>query len=241
MIIAAVAQRLPRQMLRPLATRMLVTWQHPESALFRDGAILINRAAQRFTNELQTPAREIDVAIQPRKETFILLDGPLVDRYSKWPHFVSTAPDIAYAYVADYLRLRKDITASAQTLERLASRRGLDPVRLSQTVDSYNARARDGRADPFGRNDHRRPFGPGPWVLMGPARAYFTTTEGGAAVDRCLRVLDEAGSPIAGLYAVGQNGLGGLILWGHGLHISWAMTSGRLAGVHLMGEGGGST
>lgn len=37
----------------------------------------------------------------------------------------------------------------------------------------------------------------------------------------------------AGLYAVGQAGLGGQILWGHGLHIAWAMTSGRLAGKVL--------
>jgi fumarate reductase flavoprotein subunit len=46
--------------------------------------------------------------------------------------------------------------------------------------------------------------------------------------------LDAAGRPIAGLYAVGQNGLGGMILWGHGLHIAWAMTSGRLAGKTIM-------
>ena len=193
-------------------------------------------AAERFTNELEMPAREIDVARQPRKETFILLDGRLVDRYSQWPNFISTAPDIAYAYVADYLRLRKDITTSAPTLEALAGRRELDPKRLSQTIDSYNTGAREGRTDPFGRHDHRRPLGPGPWVLMGPAKAFFTTTEGGAAVDHCLRVLDGAGAAIPGLYAVGQNGLGGLILWGHGLHISWAMTSGRLAGQHLMSD-----
>ena len=71
---------------------------------------------------------------------------------------------------------------------------------------------------------------------MGSARAYFTTAEGGAAVDRCLRVFDEAISPIAGLYTVGQNGLGGLILWGHGLHISWALANGRLAGVRSLGD-----
>ena len=66
-------------------------------------------------------------------------------------------------------------------------------------------------------------------------KAYFTTTEGGAAINEQLQVLDENGQPIPGLYAVGQNGLGGMILWGHGLHIAWAMTSGRLAGAPLMG------
>jgi fumarate reductase flavoprotein subunit len=70
--------------------------------------------------------------------------------------------------------------------------------------------------------------------LLGPAKSYFTTTEGGAAIDRTFAVLDDASQPIAGLYAVGQNGLGGMILWGHGLHIAWAMTSGRLAGQTVM-------
>jgi fumarate reductase flavoprotein subunit len=65
-------------------------------------------------------------------------------------------------------------------------------------------------------------------------KAYFTTTEGGAAISQQFEVLDIAGQPIAGLYAVGQNGLGGMILWGHGLHIAWAMTSGRLAGQASM-------
>jgi fumarate reductase flavoprotein subunit len=65
-------------------------------------------------------------------------------------------------------------------------------------------------------------------------KAYFTTTEGGAMVDRQMRVLDDQGDVIPGLFAVGQNGLSGMVLWSHGLHIAWAMTSGRLAGEALM-------
>ena len=72
-----------------------------------------------------------------------------------------------------------------------------------------------------------------PWMLLGPAKAYFTTTEGGAVINRQFQVIDQKGQPIPGLYAIGQNGLGGQILWGHGLHIAWAMTSGRLAGKLL--------
>ena len=54
-----------------------------------------------------------------------------------------------------------------------------------------------------------------------------------SAIDASCRVLNQNGSPIPGLYAVGQNGLGGMILWGHGLHIAWALTSGRLVGLEL--------
>jgi fumarate reductase flavoprotein subunit len=69
--------------------------------------------------------------------------------------------------------------------------------------------------------------------LLGPAKAWFTTTEGGAKVNHKLQVLDRQGLPIPGLYAVGQVGLSGQILWGHGLHIAWALTSGRILGQSI--------
>ena len=90
------------------------------------------------------------------------------------------------------------------------------------------------RADPYGRSGDQHTLRDAPWALLGPVKAYFTTTEGGAAVNQRLQVLDAGGRSIPGLYAVGQNGLGGMVRWGHGLHIAWAMTSGRLAGRFVM-------
>ena len=75
-------------------------------------------------------------------------------------------------------------------------------------------------------------------MLFGPAKAYFTTTEGSAAINQEFQVLDENDRPIPGLYAVGQNGLGGQILWSHGLHIAWAMTSGAAGWGRCWGAGG---
>jgi len=51
------------------------------------------------------------------------------------------------------------------------------------------------------------------------------------AVDGCCRVLGENGSVVPGLYAAGSAAQGGMLLKGHGLHIAWAMTSGRIAGA----------
>jgi len=214
----------PRFVLGALIRRLLVTWRHPEDALFRDGAILVNSLGQRFCDETLSPARELAAAMQPGKVCYILLDERLVDRYSRWPHFVSTAPKIAYAYVADYLRLRRDIAVQAASLDDLARQRHLPAGTLRETVAQANAQAAAASQPPLSGNR---------WVLLGPAKAYFTTTEGGAAINQRFEVLDETGQPIAGLYAVGQNGLGGQILWGHGLHIAWAITSGRLLGRQL--------
>lgn len=236
-LIGAVARRLPAWIMRRFIKRLLVTWQHPETALFDDGAILLNQQGERFVDETQWPAREISVAAQTDKVAYILLDKRLTDRYSAWPHFVSTAPDIAYAYTQDYRRLRPDVTAQDGDLSRLLARRGLDRHQGMATVQRFNDHAREDRVDEFGRRVDCEPLGDGPWMLLGPVKAYFTTTEGGAMVNDRLQVLDAEGSVIPGLYAVGQNGLGGMILWGHGLHIAWALTSGRLAGAAIMETG----
>lgn len=229
-LMAAATRWLPKSLLAAFIKRLLVTWQHPEDALFADGAILVNRHGERFTNERNSPARETDLARQPDKVAYLLLDQRLVERYSAWPHFISTAPDIAYAYVDDYRRLRPDVTVDGETLAELAAKRNLDPATLEVTVAAFNRYAAGEAKDPFGRTGDEHPLEGGPWVLLGPAKAYFTTTEGGAAINEQCQVLTADGSPVPGLYAVGQNGLGGMILWGHGLHIAWALTSGRIAG-----------
>ncbi|MDG1894236.1 MAG: FAD-dependent oxidoreductase [Fuerstiella sp.] len=212
----------PKILINAFIKRLLVTWQHPEDGLLDDGAILINKHGQRFCDELASPGREIAVANQPDKVAWILLDESIIKRYSQWPHFISTAPEIAYAYVDDYLRLRPDVAVAANSLQQLATQRNLPTAALqaaatgTQTVD--------------GVPKIKRPLQGNRWVLLGPVKSYFTTTEGGAAIDTSFRVLDNNDEAINGLYAIGQNGLGGQILWGHGLHIAWAMTSGRLVG-----------
>lgn len=226
-VMGVIATRLPKWVMRRMIKRLLVTWQHPENALFDDGAILLNKDGERFVDETVHHDRDIALANQPDKIAYILLDGRLIERYSKWPNFISTAPDIAYAYVADYERLRPDVTRRGRTLEEVAGRAALDPEVVANTVQRYNDWLKDSR-------DHRLPLEEGPWVLLGPVKSYFTTTEGGCVVDQQMRVLDERGEIIPGLYAVGQNGLSGMILWSHGLHIAWAMTSGRLAGTAIM-------
>ena len=223
----------PKCIINAMIKRLLVTWQHPENALFADGAILINQRGERFCNEKQWPDREIAIANQPDKLAYILLDKRLCERYSVWPHFISTAPKIAYAYVNDYLRLRSDVARSSSSADELAHKLSIDHELFRKSIESYNAYATGKETDRFGRSGDHETLRGNRWVMLGPARAYFTTTEGGAAIDETLRVLDEQGIPIPGLYAVGQNGLGGQILWGHGLHIAWALTSGRLVGKVL--------
>ena len=47
-----------------------------------------------------------------------------------------------------------------------------------------------------------------------------------------LSLITSWGQIISHLYAAGCNGMGGMVMWGHGLHVAWAVTSGRLAGMN---------
>ncbi len=85
-----------------------------------------------------------------------------------------------------------------------------------------------------GRPELRRP----PFFALGPAKSWIVFTEGGLRVNERLQVLGRRGTPIGGLYAAGSAGQGGVLLEGHGHHLAWAFTSGRLAGRYAAEEAG---
>ena len=183
----------------------------PSLGLFEAGAKLVNARGERFGDELDRPAWR--VPDQPQEQAWIVLDQALAERFSSWPNFVSTAAGVADAYLPDYLRNRPDVSARAASLEALAQRLGMDAQALRRSA---------------GEGEH--PLGPGPYVALGPVRAVFVHAEGGLAVDLQHRVLGMDGLPVAGLYAAGSTGQGGLLLKGHGHHLAWAFVSGRRAG-----------
>ncbi len=67
------------------------------------------------------------------------MDDSVAKKFSAWPYFISTAPGVAYAYLPDYRRSRKDIYARADTIEQLAARLGIPGDTLRRTVNDYNA------------------------------------------------------------------------------------------------------
>lgn len=209
--------RMPSFLLRPFAMSFVTTALAPSPSLFEAGALLVNKSGDRFTDELGQPV--FDVAEQTGKIAYILLDSRLAQNFNAWPNFISTAPGVAYAYLNDYRRNRRDVFAAANSLEELGRKLGMPGGALGQTVSRYNAGA-----------GNRPVFGAGPYVALGPVRAVFVHAEGGLAVDHDHRVLGPNDVPIAGLYAAGSTGQGGLLLKGHGHHLAWAFVSGRRAG-----------
>jgi fumarate reductase flavoprotein subunit len=219
---------LPQRLLRPFVMSFLTTALAPSLVLFEQGAILVNKDGERFCDELDQPA--LAIPEQPDKTAYILIDQRLASRFSAWPYFVSTAPGVAYAYVPDYRRNRPDVFHRAPSLEALAGKLGMQADRLARAILDHNRALGEAAATRGQGVLGRAPLSEPPYVALGPVRSVFVHSEGGLAVDLEHRVLGADGAPIAGLYAAGSTGQGGLLLKGHGHHISWAFSSGRRAG-----------
>ncbi len=111
---------MPPALLRPFIMSFVTTALAPSPDLFEAGALLVNRNGERFTDERNGPA--LAVPDQPGGNAFILLDARIAAQFEAWPHFISTAPGVAYAYLADYRRNRGDVYVQAPTLEALAEK-----------------------------------------------------------------------------------------------------------------------
>lgn len=212
---------MPPRLLRPFVMGFLTTALMPSLDLYRQGALLINRNGERFSDETKSPSDHMPA--QPDGEAFVVMDGALASAFRAWPNFISTAPGIAYAYLDDYRRNRPDIFFQANTLSELAAKTGMDPAKLEKAVADYNATDAGG---------DRQPISTPPFIALGPVCSFIMATDGGLAVNESLQVLGENDVPIAGLYAAGSTGQGGLLLEGHGHHLGWGFTSGRIAGRH---------
>ena len=219
--IAWALAHLPESILRPLVLSYVTTFLVPELKMFAEGAILVNKNGERFVDELDKP--EIALLDEPDQCGYAIMDDTVAQKFSAWPYYISTAPGVAYAYLPDYRRNRPDVYACGSTIAELAQRRGIPAAALEKTVADYNQAA--------GRSGSTRPaIVKPPYHSLGPIKYLMGFTEGGLAVNESLQVLGKDDKPIPGLFAAGGVGQGGLLLLGHGHHIGWAFTSGRIAG-----------
>lgn len=223
-LMAWALDHLPQWLLRPFMMSFVTTYLSPEPTLFENGAILINRDAARFAEELDNP--NFALARQPSKSGYIVFDDTVARKFNEFPYFVSTAPGVAYAYFGDYRRYRPDIYHRGQTIEELARSMGLPADKLAATIAARNAELAS-----MQRNPRPAPISTGPFHALGPVKSWIVLTDGSLTVNSDHQVTRGDGSVIEGLFAAGAVGQGGIILPGHGTHLAWAFVSGRRAGL----------
>lgn len=210
---------LPPSLFRPFVMSFMTASLGPEAALLRAGAVLVNRDGQRFVDELVQPG--LAIGQQPGGRAWLVFDHRVATIFSGPPHYVSTAPGVAFAYLPDYWRHRRDLYHRADSLEVLAASAGLPASALRAAIDGHNAGLPAGDV----RGVQQASF-----YALGPLESRIVITDGGLAVNTSHQVLREGGGVIPRLYAAGAVGQGGALLAGNGHHIGWAVTSGRRAG-----------
>jgi len=207
---------MPKRMIRPLLMKFVITTLGPDRGVYEHRAILVNKYGERFADELSSP--NLLVPQQPDGVAYLVFDERFARKFSRWPHFISTAPGVAFAFVDDYRFARPDLFRVGQSLAHLANAVGFSDQLLRVAIAAANA----------GRPDETKLVMP-PFYALGPIKLWVMVAPVGLAVNAQFEVLSEAGHPIRGLYAAGNAGQAGLTVTGHGHGLGWAFTSGRLA------------
>ena len=216
----------PAWAMRPFLMGFVTTFLAPSPNLFQKGAILVNHQGERFCDERKRPQDYL--GRQSPDFGFIVFGSEIARLFQAWPNFISTAPGVGYAYLKDYEGARKDIVHKEQTLQALAQSLSVPLESLQRAVDRHNQDAVN--------DETLQSIKQGPFYALGPVKSWIVFSEGGLKIDTAFRVLDKQGQAIKGLYAAGSAGQGGVLLEGHGHHLAWAFTSGRLAGEKAVME-----
>ena len=122
----------------------------------------------------------------------------------------------------------------ADDLDTLARKAGIDADGLVGAVGAWNASVASG-SDPLGRQQLEGPIRTPPFYAV-ITHAVVVITFGGITVDGDLRVVDESGVPIPGLYAAGEV-LGASAAMGDafcgGMSVTPSISFGRILGRRL--------
>lgn len=153
------------------------------------GAILINNAGDRFTNEMGTRdvVSQAELA-QPDGKVWVLYDQTLFD---------------ANKVCANYEN--REMSVKGETLEELCATLGIDAAAVQATLDAYNAAvAAGGEGDPFGRTTGlKEPLETAPFYAI-PCSPGIHHCMGGVYVDGDSQALTIRGEKVPGLYAAGE-------------------------------------
>jgi flavocytochrome c len=209
----------------PTGTRALLS-QNP-------GAIWVNNSGVRFVSELaSTKIADATVLRQSGATHWLIFDADglrtLRIRDAVW---LGNSAGIEPLKAAGMVRQADSITALAEVA-------GLPAAALNNTVERWNAAVASGNDADFGRFTTTRPDRAARELRKAPfyALQLFPLTRksmGGLAIDASTRVLNAAGRPIRGLYAVGEvTGVAGIngSYGGEGTFLGPSVFLGRIAG-----------
>ncbi len=191
--------------------------------------IWVNNNGHRFIreDEPESYARSMAVLNQPRLRYVIVFDQAILDGAP------AGLPDWSRKKLLEHFETHP-MFASADSLQELAVKAGVDPDGLRKTVADYNQGVAAGR-DSFGRTHLPATIAKPPFYAI-THLGHSATSSAGVAVNKQLAVLRGDGETVPNLYAAGEI-LGSGATLGNGftpgMMLTPALTLGRLLGQRL--------
>lgn len=179
----------------------------------------VNEYGERFINEsLSFEYLTNMIMYQPGAHDYVLLSGDLLAAFDIMRGVIPWTPEDLYDNC-------KDLLIQADTIEELAEKIGVNADNLKATVDRYNELCAKGVDEDFGKNPTTLlPMDEPPFYAIEESGSCLTTVSG-LKVNEHSQVLSTTGSPIDGLYALG-NTSGSMFFGTYPHHIS-AVSHGR--------------
>ena len=208
---------------------------NPPQAFSR--GVLVGPSGKRICNELYYGAQVGDLIMDDHDgKAWVIIDDKLRKQVRQ---DLSLKKALWFHGVLAYLFLWGD-TKRAVSIRGLATKIGVDPQQLQETINSYNQLANSEEQDPLGKpKEFVSHLGQAPYYAINVE--YHSTVVpcpslslGGLAVNEASGLVkDTNGDDIQGLYAVGRTAVG-IASQGYvsGLSIADCIFSGRRAGKH---------
>ncbi len=187
--------------------------------------IYINKDGMRFVSEAERRDVMTQALIKQRDQSmFIVCDAHSMPTPQTKNSFNQTAEQC----------VKNGTAFSADSIEELAAKIGVDPAAFRKTVDEYNAGV-ESKNDPFGKKLLGQKIDKAPFYAS-PRVPTVHHTMGGVRIDTAARVLDAKGQAIPGLFAAGEvtGGIHGTNRLG-GNALADTIVFGRIAGQNVVG------
>ena len=152
-----------------------------------EGAILVNKAGKRFTNEMDTRDKVSAAELkQPGKSAYIVFGDKTKAAVKAIDQYMS-----------------KGMVVSAKTLAELAEKTGIDKTELEKTVKTWQTAVATKTDPEFGRTTGMTNDIDGTYYAIAVSPGIHHTM-GGVKINTETQVLKKDGTVIKGLYAAGE-------------------------------------
>jgi 3-oxosteroid 1-dehydrogenase len=219
------------------------------------GSILVDSAGRRFTNEAASYIDVVHAMYEHNRPDAVSVPAYFIVDHRSRGRYPFGALFPGQPFPREYHE--SGYVKSANTIAELADEIGVDRQGLLETVARFNEFARTGKDLEFQRGEsiYDRYYGdptakPNPCLGAIEKPPFYAVemlpgdlgTKGGLVTDEHARVLREDGSPIEGVYAIGNASASvmGDTYPGPGSTLGPAMTFGYVAAMHASKQGGAS-